>query len=158
MQGNKLIAYLWQKNIRMEKTSRRNFVKIAATTATALPLAAATSAAPKPKGMKNLFVHQVYFWLKNSNSAADRDKLVEGLMPLTKIKHIKSWHIGVPAGTSREVIDGSFAISWLNTLKDRAAQDAYQIDPIHLAFVKNYQHLWSKVVVYDSVDVPGMQG
>ena len=34
-----------------------------------------------------------------------------------------------------------------------AAQDAYQIDPIHLAFVENYKHLWTKVVVYDSVDV-----
>lgn len=103
--------------------------------------------------MKSIFVHHVFFWLKNPSSKADRDKLVEGLMTLTKIKHIKTWHIGVPAGTSREVIDGSYAISWLNTLKDRTAQDAYQIDPIHLAFVDNYKHLWEKVVVYDSIDV-----
>lgn len=137
-----------------DKTTRRNFVKTAAAAAATLPLAAATGTESKPKGMKGIFVHQVYFWLKNPGSTADRDKLVEGLKTLTKIKHIKSWHIGIPAGTSRDVIDGSFSISWLNTLKDRAAQDAYQIDPIHLAFVENYKHLWNKVVVYDSVDAP----
>ncbi len=138
----------------MENSSRRNFVKTAAAAAATLPLAAATSIESKPKGMKKVFVHQVYFWLKNPSSTADRDKLVEGLKTLTKIKHIKSWHIGIPAGTSRDVIDGSFSISWLNTLKDHKAQDAYQIDPVHLAFVDNYKHLWTKVVVYDSVDAP----
>jgi hypothetical protein len=137
----------------MKNESRRNFVKTATAAAAMLPLTAAAGIESKPKGMKNVFVHQVYFWLKNPNSTADRDKLVEGLMTLTKIKHIKSWHIGIPAGTSRDVIDGSFAISWLNTLADRKSQDAYQIDPIHLAFVENYKHLWNKVVVYDSVNV-----
>ncbi len=137
----------------MENSSRRNFVKTAVAAAT-LPLAGATSIDSKPKAMKSVFVHQVYFWLKNPTSTADRDKLVEGLKTLTKIKHIKSWHLGIPAGTSRDVIDGSYSISWLNTLKDRAAQDAYQIDPLHLAFVENYKHLWEKVVVYDSVDAP----
>ncbi len=137
----------------MEKTSRRNFVKTAAAAAATLPLLAAATVESKPKGMKKVFVHQVYFWLKNPGNAADRAKLVEGLTTLTKIKHIKTWHIGIPAGTSRDVIDGSYHISWLNTLKGRAAQDAYQIDPIHLAFVEHYKHLWTKVVVYDSVDV-----
>lgn len=136
----------------MENSSRRKFIKTAAAAASTLPLAA-NHLDSKPKAMKSIFVHHVFFWLKNPSSKADRDKLVEGLMTLTKIKHIKTWHIGVPAGTSREVIDGSYAISWLNTLKDRTAQDAYQIDPIHLAFVDNYKHLWEKVVVYDSIDV-----
>lgn len=135
----------------MENSSRRKFIKTA-TAATALPLAV-KNIDSKPKAMKSIFVHHVFFWLKNPGSKADRDKLVEGLMTLTKIKHIKTWHIGVPAGTSREVIDGSYAISWLNTLKDQTAQDAYQVDPIHLAFVENYKHLWEKVVVYDSIDV-----
>jgi len=134
----------------MENTTRRKFIKTAAAAST-LPLAV-NNIDSKPKAMKSIFVHHVFFWLKNPSSTADRDKLVEGLMTLTKIKHIKTWHIGVPAGTSREVIDGSYAISWLNTLKDLAAQDAYQVDPIHLAFVENYKHLWEKVVVYDSID------
>jgi len=134
----------------MSNTNRRNFVKTAALAA-AMPM---SNMEAKPKGMKGIFVHQVYFWLKNPNNEADRAKLIEGLKTLTKIKHIKSWHIGIPAGTSRDVIDGSFSVSWLNTLKDRTAQDAYQVDPIHLAFVENYKHLWNKVVVYDSIDAP----
>jgi hypothetical protein len=32
------------------------------------------------------------------------------------------------------------------------AQESYQNDPIHLKFVADCSSLWSKVVVYDSVD------
>jgi len=137
----------------MKNQSRRNFVKTAAGSAAMLPLAGALSMEAKPKSMKNLFLHQVYFWLKNPGNEADRAKLVEGLKTLTTIKTIKSFHIGVPAGSSRDVVDGSFDISWLNVFKDRAAQDAYQIDPIHLKFIDDYKHLWDKVIVYDSVNV-----
>ena len=83
----------------MNKTSRRNFVKTAAASVATLPLVGSAIVESKPKGMKNVFVHQVYFWLKNPGNAADRAKLVEGLKTLTKIKHIKSWHIGIPAET-----------------------------------------------------------
>ena len=106
----------------------------------------------KKAEMKGMFIHHVYFWLKNPGSEADRAKLVEGLNKLSSIKSLKRWHIVVPTGTSRDVIDASYAISWLTLFKNRAAQDAYQVDPIHLAFEKDYAHLWSKVVVYDSVD------
>jgi hypothetical protein len=135
-----------------DKTTRRTFVKTAAAAAAALPLAAAGSPASKPKSMKNIFAHQVYFWLNNPNSEDDRDKLVEGLRKLTAVSVIKDWHIGVPAGATRDVVDASYAISWLTIFKNRAAQDAYQVDPIHLKFVEDYKHLWRKVVVYDSVD------
>lgn len=103
--------------------------------------------------MKNIFVHQVYFWLKNPDSKTDRDKLVEGLKTLTKVKTLRSYHIGLPAASTRDVVDGSYAISWLTIFKDKAAQDAYQVDPIHLKFVEDYKHLWSRVIVYDSTDI-----
>jgi hypothetical protein len=35
-------------------------------------------------------------------------------------------------------------------LKDIAAHDAYQIDPIHLACVGAYRGYWSKVQIYDA--------
>lgn len=101
--------------------------------------------------MKDAFIHQVYFWMKNPDSAADREKLVEGLRSLTAIRTIEAHHIGVPAGSSRDVVDGSYGLSWLTVFKDKAAQDAYQVDPVHLRFVADYQHLWVKVVVYDSL-------
>jgi hypothetical protein len=107
----------------------------------------------KTKKMKNVFIHHVFFWLKNTDSKEDLKKLIEGLNGLSKVKTIQDFHMGKPAGTSREVIDGSYAISWYTTFKNGDDQQSYQVDPIHLEFVKNYSHLWSKVIVYDSIDL-----
>ncbi len=103
--------------------------------------------------MTNIFIHHVYFWLKNPGNIADRDKLVEGLTKLSKASTIDQFHIGKPANTSREVIDSSYAVSWLLVFKDKASQDSYQVDPIHLKFIEECSSLWQKVVVYDSIDV-----
>lgn len=103
--------------------------------------------------MKNVFIHHVYFWLKRPASNDDKEQLIEGLKKLSTASSIQSFHIGTAAATSRDVIDGSYALSWLLIFADKAAQDKYQTDPIHLQFVKDCAHLWEKVVVYDSVDV-----
>jgi hypothetical protein len=97
------------------------------------------------------FVHHVYFWLHRPESAEDRARLIEGLRTLVGIKDIVLSHIGIPAGTSRDVVDGSYAVSWLVIFDNRAAQDAYQADPVHLKFVEDCSRLWTRVVVYDSV-------
>ena len=80
-------------------------------------------------------------------------KLIEGLRKLSKVKTIKSYHIGQPAGTNRDVIDRSYSISWLLFFENAADQDSYQTDPIHLKFVEECSSLWTKVVVYDSIDI-----
>ena len=100
---------------------------------------------------KNLFIHHVYFWLNNPGSMADRDELIEGLKKLSAAATIQSFHIGLPATTNRDVIDTSYSVSWLLLFKNKEDQDSYQVDPIHLNFVATCKHLWSKVVVYDSV-------
>lgn len=102
---------------------------------------------------KSMFIHHVYFWLKNPSSESDRQKLIEGLQKLSKVKTIKMFHIGKPADTNRDVIDTSYSISWMLIFDDKAAEESYQTDPIHLNFVDTCSHLWQKVVVYDSVDV-----
>jgi hypothetical protein len=102
---------------------------------------------------KSIFIHHVYFWLKDPNSEADCSKLLEGLNKLSKVKTIQKFYIGKPANTNRSVIDRSYAFSWLAFFDSAADQDSYQVDPIHLKFVEDYSHLWSKVIVYDSVDV-----
>lgn len=101
---------------------------------------------------KDMFIHHVYFWLKNPTSTEDRQKLIEGLQKLSKVQTIKMFHIGKPADTNRDVIDSSYAISWMLIFENKEAQDSYQVDPIHLKFVEECKHLWSKVVVYDAVD------
>ena len=105
--------------------------------------------------MNNIFVHHVYFWLKNAGNREDFAQLVEGLTKLSKATTIKHFHIGKPANTSREVIDGSYAVSWMLIFDNDADQAIYQADPIHLKFIEECAHLWSKVVVYDSIDAVG---
>jgi hypothetical protein len=97
------------------------------------------------------FIHHVFFWLHNPNSETDKKNLIEGLQKLSKVNTIKSFHIGMPAATRRDVIDSSYSVSWLLFFDNAADQDSYQTDPIHLNFVKECKHLWQKVTVYDTI-------
>ena len=128
--------------------NRRKFLNTTALAAPTIFAAATLNNMPD----KNIFVHHVYFWLKNPANKADKDKLVEGLQKLSKVNTIKMFHIGQPAATNRDVIDRSYAISWLVLFNNKADQDSYQSDPIHLKFVEECAGLWNKVVVYDSED------
>lgn len=136
----------------MSNKSRRNFLYRAGALVATTGLFSSFTTNIMKKREKNIFIHHVYFWLKNPDSAEDRAKLLEGLEKLSEVKTIHKVHIGKPANTRREVIDSSYSFSWMLTFKNAADQDSYQVDPIHLDFVKNYSHLWSKVVVYDAID------
>ena len=99
-------------------------------------------------------VHHVFFWLKNPGSETDRKQLMEGLKTLKAIKEIKQLLIGTPASTEkREVVDNSYDVSELMYFDTLEAQAAYQVHPIHKAFVEKYSPLWEKVVVYDMLVV-----
>lgn len=130
--------------------NRRKFLSRAAMAVAATGAASLTTQAATPA--KAGFIHHVYFWLKNPDSKEDKAKLLEGLRTLSKVKSIQNFYIGQPADTNRDVIDRSYAVSWLLFFANKKHQDSYQVDPIHLDFVKNYSHLWQRVVVYDSVD------
>ena len=102
--------------------------------------------------LQNIFVHHVFFWLNNSASKEDLNALTEGLKKLSHAKTIRQFHIGIPASTNRAVIETTYSVSWFLLFDNKEDQDSYQVDPIHLNFVKECSHLWSKVVVYDTVD------
>lgn len=96
----------------------------------------------------------MFFWLKNPDSTADRDKLIEGLRTLARIETIRKLHIGVPASVEkRDVVDSSYHVSELMFFDDVEGQNAYQVHPIHQKFISDCSHLWSKVVVYDAMEV-----
>lgn len=131
----------------MKSTTRRNFLK-----ATAMTTVVGTTAKASDKiDAKQIFVHHVYFWLKNPSSEADKAKLLEGLEVLSKVPEIKMVHIGTPASTNRSVIERSYSVSWLLFFENLEQEEIYQKHPIHLKFVADYSHLWEKVIVYDSV-------
>lgn len=135
----------------MESRSRRGFL---GNLALVLPLTSLLKSNTIFAQNKGMFIHHVYFWLKNSGNKDDKAKLVEGLKKLSKVKTIKNYYIGQPAATRREVIDSSYDVSWLLFFETAADQDSYQTDPVHLKFVEECSSLWTKVVVYDSIDVP----
>lgn len=137
----------------MYSNSRRQFIADAGKTSvvTGLGIFTTNNSESTISSMKG-FIHHVYFWLNNPGNQEDTQNLIKGLQKLSKAKSIKDFHIGVPAGTNRDVIDSSYAVSWMLVFKNQEDQDEYQVDPIHLKFIEECKHLWSKVVVYDSVN------
>jgi hypothetical protein len=133
----------------MKISSRRRFLGNLALT---MPFVASLKSTTIFAQKKGMFIHHVYFWLKNSGNKDDKAKLIEGLKKLSKIQTIKNYYIGQPAATRRDVIDSSYDVSWLLFFDNAADQDNYQTDPIHLKFVEECSSLWTKVVVYDSID------
>jgi hypothetical protein len=134
----------------MNKSNRRKFIG----TAAALAVGTAATAMPLTSMKKNYpVVHHVFFWLKNPDSKEDRDKLAAGVKALSKIPTVRELHVGIVASTEkRDVIDSSWGVSELMFFSDLEGQATYQTHPIHLEFIKNYSHLWEKVVVYDAVE------
>ncbi len=134
--------------------NRRAFIKKAAASAALagfLPVAQTASAGEVK--ITGALIHHVFFWLKEPNNEAHKKQLVDALKKLLKVETIRMSHIGFPAGTeNRDVVDHSYSVSYMTIFDDQAGQDAYQIHPLHLKFVEENSHLWSKVVVYDSVD------
>ncbi len=100
-----------------------------------------------------MFIHHVFFTLKNQNNAADTAALIEGLETLRAISAIRTIHIGKPADTNREVIVKGYDVSWLLIFDDAEGEKVYQDHPIHHAFVEKNKHLWEKVQVFDAVNV-----
>lgn len=98
-----------------------------------------------------MLVHSVYFWLKPELSDAQRADFRRGVESLAGIKSVEKVYVGTPAATpKRAVIDDSYSVALTVLCRDLAAQDAYQVDPIHLAFVEQFKTFWTRVQIYDS--------
>ena len=98
-----------------------------------------------------MFVHHVFFWLKENLSAADIQKFEEGVRSLLKIESVKFGDVGKPAATDRPIIERSYSYSLLTVFDNKQGHDAYQPpNEIHKKFVDECAHLWTKVLIYDS--------
>jgi hypothetical protein len=103
--------------------------------------------------LSGTLIHHVFFWLKEPQNNEYRRRFEKALDELVKVKTIKISHIGIPASTEkRDVVDHSYTYSLLVMFGSREDQEEYQVDPIHKKFVDDNSWLWSKVLVYDSVD------
>jgi len=147
----RLFVFLLHQLKNMKQQNRRKFIA----TVTAFGAASAASALPfATRGKNKQIIHHAFFWLKNPDSKEDRDKLVEGVKTLSKIETIREIHVGIIASTEkRDVVDTTWQVSELMFFDDLAGQAAYQTHQVHLDFIKNYGHLWQKVIVYDAMEV-----
>lgn len=97
-----------------------------------------------------MLIHTVYFWIKKDLSDERRAAFVRGVDSLAGIECAEAVYIGTPAATARPVIDRTYDIGLTVLLKDMAAHDAYQIDPLHVAFLDSFRDDWERVVIYDA--------
>jgi len=132
---------------------RRNFVmKIAAGMAATGFMSIPVQANTGQVQLRNVFVHHVFFWLKEPKNQEVRLQFENGLQKLITIPEIQSSHIGTPVESAREVVDDSFSYSYMAFFKNKEDQSIYQTHPVHLKFIEDCQHLWEKVIVYDAMD------
>ena len=96
-----------------------------------------------------MFIHCVYFWLKDELSANELDQFKEGLHDLTTIESARSGHYGPPASTDRPIIDRSYDYGLVVVFPDKVAHDAYQDHPVHDRFRENCSDFWKEVKIYD---------
>jgi hypothetical protein len=133
--------------------NRRSFVmKIASGMATTGFVSLSGNASANEIPMKNIFVHHVFFWLKEPENMQARAQFEKGLQELIKVPQIQSSHIATPVESPREVVDDTFTFSYMAFFKNKEDQNIYQTHPIHLKFIEDCQHLWEKVIVYDAMD------
>lgn len=98
-----------------------------------------------------MLVHTVYFWLKPELTTAQRAEFRAGVESLAGIAAVEAIYVGTPAATQkRPVIDDSYSVALTVLCHDLAAHDAYQVDPIHLAFINTFKAFWNRVQIYDA--------
>lgn len=98
-----------------------------------------------------MLVHTVFFHLRKDIDGADVTEFRMGLESLTKIEHAEAAYVGTPADVpARPVLVRNYDFCLTVVLKDVAAHNAYQQDPIHLEFIESHKEKWKKVKVYDA--------
>lgn len=100
-----------------------------------------------------MLVHTVVFWLRKDLSAAQREEFLrEGLESLRPIASVSALYVGAPAPIApRPVVDASYSYAITALFTDVAAHDAYQVDPVHKAFVERFKPYWERVQIYDAM-------
>lgn len=106
-----------------------------------------------------MFVHHVFFWLRQDLSKEDIALFESGVQSLLTIESVHFGDVGKPAATDRPIIERSYSYSLLTVFKSKEDHDAYQPpNEVHQKFVDECQHLWERVLIYDSESagkVPG---
>ncbi len=103
--------------------------------------------------LEGSFLHTVYFWLADP-TPGNRERFLNEINPfIMGVEEIRTWHIGAPADTDRDVIDNSYSYCLSVSFDSKKEHDLYQDHPLHKQFIENASSLWERVAVYDSVKI-----
>lgn len=96
--------------------------------------------------------HTVYFWLDESLNSAQRTEFEGGLRALFDIDTVVAGHFGKAATTPSRagVTQNDYDYALFLQFDTIENHDAYQVDPDHDVFVKNFSPWFKTVRVYDT--------
>jgi hypothetical protein len=116
----------------------------------AIALLAVSAPCRAQKMPEGKFFHHVFFWLNEPGNQKARQEFLDAIVKMKAIPTVKFFMVGTPAGTPRDVVDGSYTVDLLVTFEDKNAWQIYNDHPIHDEFRKKAP-LWKKVQIYDSI-------
>ncbi len=99
-----------------------------------------------------MFVHAVYFWLRENLTSDQQAKFVAGIESLRSIETVTQGWIGLPAPTDRPVIERGYSRALVLVFVDQRQHDIYQRHPIHDRFRAECSGFWTQVRIYDSIE------
>lgn len=98
-----------------------------------------------------MFVHTVLFHLKKDLSASDLEAFEAGLESLKAIEASRGTYIGKPAETQeRPAVRGDYSYNLTLLFEDIEGHNAYQVHPLHKAFVSQFSDYWLRLEIIDA--------
>lgn len=98
-----------------------------------------------------MFIHTVLFHLKDNLSSEQIKAFELGLESLKDIKANTACYIGTAAETKdRPIVRSDYDYNLTLLFEDIEAHNAYQVDPLHKAFVAEFSKLWERLEIIDA--------
>jgi len=99
-----------------------------------------------------MFVHTVFFWLREGTPEEARAQLIQDCRTLlSRVPTARHVWAGPPANTPRDVVDNSYGCGLTVLFDDAEGHDVYQDHPLHQEFIDRNRAHWERVQVYDFV-------
>ena len=98
-----------------------------------------------------MFIHSVYFWLRDDLTPAERQRFEDGIRSLAAIDSVERGYIGKPAATDRPVIERGYSHALIVAFPDERAHEAYQVHPVHDRFREQCAGYWRDIRIFDTI-------